>query len=62
MSIAKVDVLIWVFLYAGLFVLGLGLAVHGRDAALGWGLGVVGALGAAVGALLVWVRSRMKER
>lgn len=59
MSASALDALIWVLVYGGLIVLGLGFAVQRSDAALGWGLVVAGAVVAAVGALLVVVRSRM---
>lgn len=62
MSANKLETLIWVLIYGGLIVLGLGLAVQRSDAALGWGLVVAGAVVAAVGALLVAVRARMKSQ
>jgi hypothetical protein len=58
---ARVDVLIWVMLYAGLVLLGLGLAVRRVDDGLGWGIALAGIAIGLLGAALVWVRSRMKE-
>ena len=60
MKSARVEVWIWVLVYAGLVVFGMGLAVQRSDDSFGWGVAVVGALLIAAGALLVWVRSRMK--
>ncbi len=60
MSADTIDKLIWVLIYGGLLGIGLGLAVRRSDDALGWGLVLGGAVVAAIGALLVWVRSRME--
>lgn len=52
------DVLIWVFLYAGLFGLGLGLWFADHHLAAGATLMAIGAVLVAAGALLLWLRSR----
>ena len=57
----KVDTWIWVLIYLGLILLGLGLSVRRSDGALGWGLMTAGGIGVVVGSVLVWVRSRMKN-
>ena len=62
MSIARVEQLIWVLVFAGIAVIGLGISVGRSDDGLGFGIMAFGALLAAIGALLVWVRSRMKEK
>lgn len=62
MSTGRLEVLIWVLIFGGLAVLGLGLAVQRSEPALGWGMVVVGAIVAAVGALLIVVRSRIPDR
>ena len=59
MKTARIEIWIWVLVYAGLAAVGLGWAVQRGDDSLGWSIGVVGALLVAVGALLVWIRSRM---
>lgn len=62
MTPARVEVLVWVLIYGGLLLVGLGLAVrrvHGPIAAT---LLVFGGALAAAGVVLIWVRSRMKER
>jgi hypothetical protein len=55
-----VERLVWTLVYGGLFSVVIGLATRAADPATGWSLIVAGAGLAAVGALLVWVRSRMK--
>jgi formate hydrogenlyase subunit 3/multisubunit Na+/H+ antiporter MnhD subunit len=61
MSASRVETWVWVFVYAGMLVLGVGLAVERTDDTLGWVIAAVGIFSIAVGALLVWVRSRMKS-
>ena len=58
---SHVEVWIWVLIYAGLALLGLGLAVQHGDASLGWTIAAIGVVLAFAGAVLVWVRSRMKS-
>lgn len=62
MRAATLETWIWVLIYAGLLAVGLGLALQRQgDAALGWTLVVAGGIVAALGVLLIWVRSRMKD-
>ena len=58
---SRVEVWIWVLVYAGLALLGLGLAVQRSDGSLGWTIAAIGVVLALAGAVLVWVRSRMKS-
>ena len=58
---ARVEVWIWVLVYVGLALLGLGLAVQRSDASLGWTMAAIGIVLTLAGAVLVWVRSRMKS-
>ena len=60
MSASKLETLIWVLIYGGLLLLCLGVFVQREMPATGWTMVVVGAVAAAAGAVLVWVRSRMK--
>ena len=60
-STSRVGHLIWVLIFAGMAVFGLGIAVGRSDDSLGFALMVFGVLLVLAGALLVWVRSRMKE-
>ena len=61
MKTSTLDKLIWIFIYGGLLGVGLGLSVRRSDGALGWALASIGAGFAAVGAVLVYVRSRRKD-
>ena len=61
MSASRVETWVWVFVYAGMLVFGVGLAVARTDNALGWVIATIGICSIAFGALLVWIRSRMKS-
>ncbi|MGY4829450.1 hypothetical protein ACVNIS_12825 [Sphaerotilaceae bacterium SBD11-9] len=61
MKTSTVDVLIWVLIYGGLILVALGLSVQRTDDGLGYGVLVAGAVVAAAGFALIYVRSRMKE-
>ena len=56
-----VEKLVWVYVYVGMVLLGLGLAVQRSDTTIGWTLVVIGSISIFVGIVLVWVRSRMKQ-
>ena len=60
MSVARIESLIWVLVYGGLFAICLGVALQRRGEAYGWGVAAVGGVAVATGAVLVWVRSRMR--
>ena len=59
-AILWVERLIWMLVYGGLFTAVIGLATRSNDPATGWSLIVVGGVFAVVGAVLVYVRSRMR--
>ena len=59
-SIARLQQLIWVLIYGGLLTLVLGLSVQRTDDAIGWPMVVAGGLMTAAGAVLIYVRSKMK--
>ena len=61
MSTAALEKLIWILIFGGLAVFGLGFAVERSNAVFGWSLVVAGGIAAAVGALLVVVRSRIAD-
>ena len=61
-SIARLQSLIWILIYAGLLTLVLGLSAARIDPAIGWSLVVGGGIMAAVGIFLIWVRSRMDRK
>ena len=52
---------IWTLIYGGLIVVALGVAVQQGDAALGWTMVTGGGIVAGVGAMLIYVRSRMEQ-
>jgi formate hydrogenlyase subunit 3/multisubunit Na+/H+ antiporter MnhD subunit len=56
-----IEKLVWVCVYVGMILLGLGLAVQRSDATIGWTIAVIGSVSIGVGIVLVWVRSRMKR-
>ena len=60
-TVAWIERLIWILIYAGLFTAVLGLATRPRDAATGWSLIVLGGVVAAAGVALIWVRSRLDK-
>jgi formate hydrogenlyase subunit 3/multisubunit Na+/H+ antiporter MnhD subunit len=57
---ARLHALIWVLIYGGLLTLVLGLSVAPIDDETAWSLIVGGGVVAAVGVVLIVVRSRMK--
>ncbi len=61
MKVDTVDTLIWVLVYGGLILVGLGLSVQRTDQGLGYGVMAVGGFAAVAGFALIYVRSRMKE-
>jgi len=61
MKPSTLETLIWVLIYGGLLVLSLSFFVSKRSDALGLTLAVGGTVAAALGAVLVVVRSRMKD-
>ena len=60
-TLARLDTLIWVLVFGGLFTLVLGIASHDETAIGGWSLSVLGSLATAAGVVLIYVRSRLRE-
>lgn len=58
-TITRLQQLIWALIYGGLLTLVLGLSVQRSDEVLGWIMVVGGAIVAAIGFVLIYVRSRM---
>jgi hypothetical protein len=56
---ARLDVLIWLLVFVGLFTVVLGIASRPVAPATGWSLMVAGACAVAVGVVLILVRSRL---
>ena len=61
MKTSTVETWVWVLLYGGLLVLSLSVFVGRADAAFGWVLAIAGLLASALGVLLIYLRSRMKQ-
>ncbi len=62
MNTSKIDTWLWVLIYSGLVALGLGLSVRDAEPVIGHGLLVTGIVGIAAGIVLIYVRSRMKDK
>jgi len=56
----RVERLVWILVYGGLIALVLGMFVQRYDRRLADILQIGGTIVAGTGALLIWVRSRMK--
>ena len=61
LSVRRIEVLIWVLIYGGLLVTGIGIALSRGGRRYGWGFVATGLAAAAVGAALIWWRSRLVE-
>jgi hypothetical protein len=59
MRAATVEKLVWVLIYGGLLLGGLGLFVDREGSALGIVMVVIGAAALLAGIVFVWVRSRL---
>ena len=58
-STGRVEALVWMLIYGGLLVCGLGIALSRGGQGWGPGIAVAGVVAALAGAALIWVRSRM---
>ena len=61
MSNAALEKLVWVLIYSGLLLVCLGVFLMRSDTVVGWVVVIAGALDAAAGAVLIWVRSRRRS-
>ena len=55
----KLEILVWVLIYGGLLGASLGWFMQPRNDALAWTLMAAGGTVAAIGVVLIFVRSRM---
>ena len=60
-AVVRLQALTWVLIYGGLLTLVLGLWVTPADDDTGWLLTAGGGLAAALGVVLIYVRSRIKD-
>lgn len=58
---STVEALVWVLVYGGLLAFSLGTFAARHDAVVGRVLQWIGGVLAALGVLLIWLRSRMKD-
>ena len=58
-STQRLGTLIWVLIFGGLFVLGIGIALDRAGQSFSWIFLAAGPLAIVVGCVLIWVRSRM---
>ncbi len=59
-SVARLHNVIWTLIFGGLLTLVLGIFVGKTDNAIGWIMVAAGSVMAAVGCVLIYVRSRIK--
>ena len=62
LTVARVEVLVWVLIYGGLLTFAVGLALRGYDRVLARRVSIAGIVVAAAGAFLIWLRARMVAR
>jgi hypothetical protein len=61
MNTSRIEKWVWILIYGGLLVMGLGIAMERQGAEFGHLL-VIGGIGAAIGGVfLIFLRSRMKD-
>jgi hypothetical protein len=58
MTTKKLDTWVWVLIYGGMLGFGLGWFTQSRSPALGWVIISAGGVAAAIGVLLIFIRSR----
>ncbi len=60
-TLAWIERLVWILIYGGFFALVIGLATRAAEPVFGWSMIAAGAVIAAVGVVLIWVRSRLRQ-
>ena len=61
-SAERIETWVWVLIYGGLLVCGLGVALSRGGLDYGSAVSVIGIVFAVAGVVLVYVRSRMSDR
>lgn len=61
MKASTLETWVWVLIYGGLLAVSLGLFVMRQDAVLGTVVTTIGGVTAAVGVVLIYVRSRLGD-
>ncbi len=60
-QLQRMEALVWILVYGGLFAIVLGLATRGADADVAWMLLAGGAIASIAGVALIFVRARRVE-
>ena len=60
-TLKRIESLVWILIYGGLFVLILGLVILPAEPAGAWTMIVLGGCAAVAGVVLIWVRSRLGQ-
>ena len=58
-TLQRIERLIWILIYGGLFAVVLGIAIGRQDVPLGWAFAVPGGILTLAGVVLIYVRSRL---
>ena len=58
-TLARLDTVSWILIYAGLFMVVLGIASHDETRIGGWSLSVLGAVATVAGIVLIVLRARL---
>ena len=61
MNTQRVETWVWVLVYLGMVLIGVGMSVQRSDEVLGWVITAAGITLDALGVVLIWLRSRTKE-
>lgn len=61
MNTQRIEGWVWILVYLGLVLIGIGMSVQRSDITLGWGITVAGIVLDVLGVVLIWVRSRAKD-
>ena len=61
MNTQRVEAWVWVLVYLGMVLIGVGMSAQRSDEALGWIVTVIGITLDALGVVLIWLRSRSKD-
>ena len=61
MNTQRIEGWVWILVYLGLVLIGIGMSVQRSDEVLGWIVTAIGITIDALGVVLIWVRSRAKD-
>ena len=60
-TLVRIEKLIWTLIFVGLLLVAIGYVTARAEPTMGLALMVAGGVGAVVGAVLIWVRSRLRS-